>query len=164
KLVGELLPLVARPEREIRIEAMQALSKVADESQADQVRRELQAQAGSQDQTISRLAAAAMNELDNRIAGVATLAPAVPAPPPPTAAPGGPRPPQAAAPDPTRTLLINDQARRQAEAAATAASRLDIQTLKPGDILEGRYKYIDRIGRGAFGTVLLMEDTVVDER
>ncbi|TLY65229.1 MAG: serine/threonine protein kinase, partial [Gammaproteobacteria bacterium] len=33
-----------------------------------------------------------------------------------------------------------------------------------GDIIEGRYKYIDRIGRGAFGTVLLMEDTVVDER
>ena len=42
--------------------------------------------------------------------------------------------------------------------------RLDIQTLKPGDVIEGRYKYIDRIGRGAFGTVLLMEDTVVDER
>jgi len=61
-------------------------------------------------------------------------------------------------------VVINDQARRQAEAAAAAASRLDIQTLKPGEIIEGRYKYIDRIGRGAFGTVLLMEDTVVDER
>jgi eukaryotic-like serine/threonine-protein kinase len=31
-------------------------------------------------------------------------------------------------------------------------------------VIEGRYKYIERIGRGAFGTVLLMEDTVVDER
>jgi serine/threonine protein kinase len=47
---------------------------------------------------------------------------------------------------------------------AESAARLDIGTLKPGDIIEGRYKYIDRIGRGAFGTVLLMEDTVVDER
>src|SRR5579862_8743538 len=169
KLVDELLPLVARPEREIRIEAMQALSRVADESQAEQVRKELQAQAGSQDQTISRMAAAAVNELDNRIAGIATLVPGVPSsplPPPgmPTAAQSGVRPPQASAPDPTRTVVINDQARRQAEAAATAAARLDIGTLKPGDILEGRYKYIDRIGRGAFGTVLLMEDTVVDER
>ena len=45
-----------------------------------------------------------------------------------------------------------------------AAAQLDISTLKPGDIIEGRYKYIERIGRGAFGTVLLMEDTVVDER
>jgi len=42
--------------------------------------------------------------------------------------------------------------------------RLDIAELKPGDIIEGRYKYIEKIGKGAFGTVLLMEDTVVDER
>ncbi|HYL00309.1 MAG TPA: HEAT repeat domain-containing protein [Steroidobacteraceae bacterium] len=164
KLVGELLPLVSRPEREIRIEAMQALSKVADEAQADQVRKELQAQAASQDQTLSRMAAAAVTALDNRIAGIATLAPGATSLPPP-AMPAGPaqtgvRPPPGAPPEPTRTVVINDQARRQAEAAA----RLDIQTLKPGDILEGRYKYIDRIGRGAFGTVLLMEDTVVDER
>jgi serine/threonine-protein kinase len=49
-------------------------------------------------------------------------------------------------------------------AAVPAAGRLDIATLNPGDMVEGRYKYIDRIGKGAFGTVLLMEDTVVDER
>jgi serine/threonine-protein kinase len=170
KVVDQLLPLVARPEREIRIEAMQALSKVADESCAEQVRSELKAQAASQDQTISRMAAAAVTELDNRLAGIATIAPGTPAamplPPPMPATPAqsGVRPPQASAPEPTRTVVINDQARRQAEAAAAAAARLDIGTLKPGDILEGRYKYIDRIGRGAFGTVLLMEDTVVDER
>ena len=171
KLVGELLPLVARPEREIRIEAMQALSKLADEEHAEQVRAQLQAQAGSQDQTISRMAVAAVTELDNRLAGIATLASGAPTgaslPPPMPAAPppgSGIRPAQASAPEPTRTVVINDQARRQAEAAAAAAARLDIGTLKPGDILEGRYKYIDRIGRGAFGTVLLMEDTVVDER
>ncbi|HWZ64575.1 MAG TPA: HEAT repeat domain-containing protein [Steroidobacteraceae bacterium] len=171
-LVETLLPLVARPEREIRIEAIQALSKVADESQADQVRKELQAQAASPDQTVSRLAAAAVNELDNRIAGIVTLSAgqASATLPPPlvgsTAQSGGRSGPASgpAPAEPTRTVVINDQARRQAEAAAAAASRLDIQTLKPGEIIEGRYKYIDRIGRGAFGTVLLMEDTVVDER
>jgi serine/threonine-protein kinase len=42
--------------------------------------------------------------------------------------------------------------------------RLDIATLKPGDVIEGRYKFIEKIGKGAFGTVLLMEDTVVEER
>src|SRR3984885_10833463 len=110
KLVDLLLPLVARPEREIRIEAIQALSRVAEEDRAEQVRCQLHAQVSSPDQTISH------------------------------------------------------QALAQATKDAAAAGRLDIQTLKPGDILEGRYKYIDRIGRGAFGTVLLMEDTVVDER
>ncbi len=167
KLVDTLLPLIARPEREIRIEAIQALSKVADEARADQVRNELQAQAGSPDQTIARMAAAAVSELDNRIAGISQLSGASPtasgAPSAAVVAASGVRPPQPTA-EATRTQVISDQALQQAAQKAQSAARLDIQTLKPGDILEGRYKYIDRIGRGAFGTVLLMEDTVVDER
>src|SRR5712671_5330755 len=161
KLVDTLLPLVARPEREIRIEAIQALSRVADEARAEQVRLELQAQMASPDQTISRMAAAAVNELDNRIAGITPLTSGAT----PTPAQAGVRPPQPTPAEAARTQLISDpalgQTTKQAEAAA---ARLDIQTLKSGDIIEGRYKYIDRIGRGAFGTVLLMEDTVVDER
>jgi serine/threonine-protein kinase len=167
KLVDTLLPLIGRPEREIRIEAIQALSKVADEARAEQVRGELQAQAGSPDQTIARMAAAAVTELDNRIAGISQLSAATAMPAGSTSAPNpsaaGVRPPQAG-PEATRTQVISDQALQQAAQKAQSAARLDIQTLKPGDILEGRYKYIDRIGRGAFGTVLLMEDTVVDER
>ena len=167
KLVDMLLPLIARPEREIRIEAIQALSKVADEARADQVRGELQAQAGSPDQTIARMAAAAVTELDNRITGISQLSAANAMPPGAASAPSpsaaGVRPPQPSA-EATRTQVISDQALQQAAQKAQTTTRLDIQTLKPGDILEGRYKYIDRIGRGAFGTVLLMEDTVVDER
>jgi serine/threonine-protein kinase len=48
--------------------------------------------------------------------------------------------------------------------AAESQARLDISTLKSGDLIEGRYKFIEKIGKGAFGTVLLFEDTVVDER
>jgi serine/threonine-protein kinase len=59
---------------------------------------------------------------------------------------------------------MSDAAVGAAVKHADTNTRLDISVLKPGDIIEGRYKYIDRIGRGAFGTVLLMEDTVVDER
>jgi serine/threonine-protein kinase len=158
--VDTLLPLVGRPEREIRIEAIQALSRVADEARAGQVREELQAQVLSPDQTISRMAALAVSELDNRIAGITSVASAVA----PTAAQAGVRPPMPTPAEAARTLLISDQALAQATKGADAVARLDIQTLKAGDIIEGRYKYIDRIGRGAFGTVLLMEDTVVDER
>ena len=169
KLVDELLPLIARPEREIRIEVIQALSKVTDEARADQVRGELQAQMGSPDQTISRMAAAAVSELDNRIAGISQLtsgsaAPMAPTPTAAAPAASGVRPPQPVAPEALKTQVISEQAVQQAARTAQTATRLDINTLKPGDVLEGRYKYIDRIGRGAFGTVLLMEDTVVDER
>jgi serine/threonine-protein kinase len=95
---------------------------------------------------------------------------------PPPAAPPPPRPrvdvpPPVAAAPPTmaaqRTQLMSEQdvqrAVKEAEKMA-GPQKLDIQTLKPGDIIEGRYKYVERIGKGAFGTVLLMEDTVVDER
>jgi serine/threonine-protein kinase len=41
---------------------------------------------------------------------------------------------------------------------------LDISALQPGDLIEGRYKFIQKIGKGAFGTVVLVEDTVVDDR
>ena len=70
--------------------------------------------------------------------------------------------------EPARTLLIDrgdvDQVIQKAEEAAAATAKLDIGTLKPGDVVEGRYKFIEKIGKGAFGTVLLMEDTVVEER
>src|SRR6202045_4182350 len=160
RLVDTLLPLIGRPEREIRIEVIQALSRVADEARAQQVRDELQAQVLSPDQTISRMAALAVSELDNRIAGITSIASAVA----PTAAQAGVRPPQPTPAEAARTLLISDQALAQATKQPDAVARLDIQTLKAGDIIEGRYKYIDPIGPRGLATVLLMEDTVVDER
>ena len=48
--------------------------------------------------------------------------------------------------------------------APSAPAMLDISSLEPGDVIENRYKYIEKIGKGAFGTVLLMQDQVVDER
>ena len=167
RLVDTFLPLVARPEREVRIEAIQALARVADEARAEQVRNELQAQMGSPDQTISRMAAAAVNELENRIAGISMLGPggtATPQAAAATATAQGVRPPQPAAAEVAKTQVITDASRIARSQAAEGPQKLDIQMLKPGDVIEGRYKYIDRIGRGAFGTVLLMEDTVVDER
>jgi len=112
---------------------------------AEQVRLELQAQMASPDQTISRMAAAAVNELDNRIA-VSRRSPPGQRPRrrrrhTAAAAHAGRDSPHAADPD-----------RRSARPPSRRKPprQLDIQTLKSGDIIEGRYKYIDRIGRGAF--------------
>jgi len=153
KIIDSVLPFLARPEREIRIEAIQSLAKLADDRQVDRIRVELQPQANSSDQTISRIALSALSELDSKraAAGSGTATPA-------TGARIG-QPGESA-----RTLLVSDAALAQVARASDAAARLDISTLRAGDIIEGRYKYIDKIGRGAFGTVLLMEDTVVDER
>jgi len=66
--------------------------------------------------------------------------------------------------DSNRTMLLDSANVAALMKAAEAQARLDISTLKPGDLIEGRYKFIEKIGKGAFGTVLLFEDTVVDER
>ena len=157
-----LAPLLQRPEKEIRVEVMQALARLSDEARADRVRVQLQDQLGNADPTVARAAQRALTELEVRFASDAKLMP-------PIAVTASQSARQASAPAPAaRTLLIPEkdvaQAMHQAASAAVPGGRLDISTLTPGDMIDGRYKYIERIGRGAFGTVLLMEDQVVDER
>jgi serine/threonine protein kinase len=145
-----LLPMLQRPENEIKVEAIAALTKLADERRADTIRVRLQA-ISSGDGTISQAVARAMTELDNRFSSTQLAA--------------NKRAVQMQ--EPSKTLLIDNQelaaAIKENETQAQAA-KLDIATLKPGDVIEGRYKVIEKIGKGAFGTVLLMEDTVVEER
>ncbi len=40
---------------------------------------------------------------------------------------------------------------------------VDPSKLQPDDILAGRYKYIRQVGKGAFGSVYLMEDLMINE-
>jgi eukaryotic-like serine/threonine-protein kinase len=162
KFVDTLMPLVSQGERDVRIEAIQALAKLVDDRRAEALRTELQIQASSADQTIARMAATAMAEIENRV-GAGGLSPTTGSAPMVGVAPPMVRPPLPPA-EQAKTMLMSETAVSAATKQAEAAARLDIGTLKPGDVIEGRYKYIDRIGRGAFGTVLLMEDTVVDER
>ncbi len=160
KALDLLTPMLNREEKEIRIETIQALARLADEPRADQIRAQLQNQAANSDATVARAAVRAMTELEVRFSSAMTVATAVS--PAASTHPGRPARPV----EPARTLLIPERevAKVVQQVANSSAPKLDINTLTPGDIIEGRYKYIERIGRGAFGTVLLMEDTVVDER
>jgi serine/threonine-protein kinase len=152
--------MLTRTEKEIRIETIQALARLADEPRAEQIRAQLQGQSQNPDATVARAAVRAMTELEVRFSSGVTMATSVS--PAASTHPGRPARPT----EPARTLLIPERevAKVVAQVANSSAPKLDINTLTPGEIIEGRYKYIERIGRGAFGTVLLMEDTVVDER
>ena len=162
--VDAVLPMLERSEREIRIEAIQALAKLVDDRQAEQVRAGLQSQTTGTDQTVSRLATAALAEMDVRTGNSPVTAPgtltSVAAQVARASSSSGSKP----GTTPSGTTVMPEAVVMQSARNKPAEARLDITTLKTGDIIEGRYKYIDRIGRGAFGTVLLMEDTVVDER
>jgi serine/threonine-protein kinase len=149
-----VLQSLDRSETDIRVEGMSALARLADDRSVDAVRAKILPFTTLTDQTLAGAAQRALTELDTRFGGDSitsgkhTLTQAA----------------AAARADQQRTMLIESADVSAIMKQAESLQRLDIATLKPGDVLEGRYKYIERIGRGAFGTVLLMEDTVVDER
>jgi HEAT repeat protein/tRNA A-37 threonylcarbamoyl transferase component Bud32 len=143
-----------RSETDIRIEGMSALARLADDRSVDAVRAKILPFTTLSDQTLAGAAQRALSDLDNRFGGTSI-----------TTSPGALTPAAAAArADQQRTLLIESADVSAIMKQAESLQRLDIATLRAGDVIEGRYKYVERIGRGAFGTVLLMEDTVVDER
>jgi len=200
KVIDAVLPMLVREEKEIRLEAISSLAKLADERRLEQIRVQIQAQTANAEQTVAQAALRALSDLDSRFSGSGTRlsststqnrspvspAPSVsghrpesatqagsmqaaPLPPtaPPPPRPQTPPPVHASTSKEARTQLMSEQdvqrAVKEAEKMA-GPQKLDITTMKPGDIIEGRYKYVEKIGKGAFGTVLLMEDTVVDER
>jgi serine/threonine-protein kinase len=149
KCIEALLPMLQRPENEIKSEAIAALAKLADEKHADTIRQRLQAVAANADHTINQAVGRAMQELENRFSTQQIAA----------------NQRAEKMQEPAKTLLIeNADLAKVVQEQEVAVNRLDIATLKPGDVIEGRYKFIEKIGKGAFGTVLLMEDTVVEER
>lgn len=203
KVIDAVLPMLNREEKEIRLEAINSLAKLADERRLENIRVQIQEQTSNAEQTVAQAALRALSDLDSRFSGSGTrlsstqnrsplsssqpseprarsegatqasaptyvpqTAPPAPPPPRPTAAPPAPvAPPTGLAAQRTQLMSEQDVQRAVKEAEKMAGpQKLDIQTLKPGDIIEGRYKFVERIGKGAFGTVLLMEDTVVDER
>ncbi|RYG84719.1 serine/threonine protein kinase, partial [bacterium] len=161
--VDAVLPLMTRSEPEIRVEAMRALAQLTDERRADQIRSQIQSQLGQADHLVSHAATTALSELDKRFAAGASGAPTMPSNTHATSATRSP--PTMASPTAAMPYVPPAEAdHRPSPTEQLPPGKLDISTLRSGDIVEGRYKYIERIGKGAFGTVLLMEDTVVDER
>ena len=174
KHIPMIVPLLQRPEREIQVEAIKALSLLADESHAGTIRTVLKKIQESEEGTIINAADTALKSLDDRYSE--------------SVVEENIRAEKIAGN--TKTLLVDNQdlekilqqakeasavaqadgdgevvpAVAPAPAAPTMAPVLDISKLQPGDVIDGRYKYIEKIGKGAFGTVLLMEDEVVDEQ
>jgi serine/threonine-protein kinase len=147
--IDQLLPLLQRPEADIRVEAIAALAKLADERRANTIRMRLHSAVNTGDAVTVGAAERALQEIDNRFSTQQLAA----------------NQRAAKMQEQSKTLLVENQdLSTLVKEQDLQSARLDISTLQPGDIIEGRYKYIEKIGKGAFGTVLLMEDTIVEER
>jgi serine/threonine-protein kinase len=158
RVLDKILPFIKHADKQIKGAAIEAAALLARENNSDSLSALIREHADGADPTIARIAAKAIKKLegqgatsDELRAARATLA-------------GAPQP----GPDTNvRTMLM--EAPPPAPLPAAPADKpepamLDINALEPGDVIEGRYTFIQKIGKGAFGTVLLVEDTVVDDR
>ncbi len=151
-----LMPLLDTASKEVRLEVISALSRLTDHQTVDVVRAKLEdVSASAADPTVSHAALRAVEGIASRFPPGATG---------PRETMGGSGVADRHALEAGRTLLGDRVDVDTIVSKAREQQRLDISTLKPGDVLEGRYKYVRKIGKGAFGTVLLMEDTVVEEQ
>jgi len=184
KILDKVLPYLQRPEKDVRVAAIEAVAQLAGEQQADAVKPYIQQAAAGAEETVVRAVTKAMQKLEGRTSAsgrftaTATITPTsvtpTPAPGPMTASTRAAarnatvvitQPPQqsASATSTARTLLVEGPDDR-VETPPPEAPSFDLNALNPGDMIEGRYKFIQKIGKGAFGTVVLVEDTVVEER
>jgi eukaryotic-like serine/threonine-protein kinase len=171
-VLGKVLPYLKRPEKSVKLAAIEAVAELTGEQHAEAVRSYLQQMTVGAEETIIRAATKAVQRIDGRAAGTGqfsstgTLNPSPTPTPMPMPTRSSRPPPAAPAPLPTasaatttaRTLLLDNVD------VTPEPTTIDINALKSGEIIEGRYRYIQKIGKGAFGTVVLVEDTVVEER
>jgi len=145
--VALLMPLLSRSETEIRVEAVLALPRLVDSSNAEMVRDRIRAIGqSSEDALLASAATRALQTLDKRLSETPTVGAGL-----------------VGSADVNRARTMLDEESRDLP-PPSAVQRLDITALQSGDLLDGRYKYLRRIGRGAFGTVVLVEDIVVGEQ
>ncbi|MGA0706913.1 MAG: protein kinase domain-containing protein [Steroidobacteraceae bacterium] len=164
RAVEPILSLLGRKEVDVLIEAANAIGKLCDEKHYDDMREQLKPLLQSREKSVIDAAFKAVAELDTRFApfdaetilktGIAGMLdqPAAGVTKVKTDGNIG------------QTMLIESADVAAIMKAAETHGKLDISTLNSGDIVEGRYKFIQRIGKGAFGTVLLFEDAVVGEK
>lgn len=161
-IIDKIVPMLNQPERDVQVEAIRAISHLTNQQHADTVRTVLKKIKQSDDSTIINSADKALKEIDAKFSET-VLEENIRA---------------EKMQEHTKTLLLEDEDIEKLIAqskvhplddadsptAKEPPAVLDISKLEPGAIIEGRYKYIEKIGKGAFGTVLLMQDQVVDER
>ncbi len=164
KLEGRqaILPLIAclqGTDKAVRIAALRALSSLADATHAEQIWKAVMAvRETADDAELKEAANATANAMVSRgvlvrsaNATVGQLQPALP--------------------DPhgleALGILFPESHDHDMEAIITDDHEtdryIDADTLEPGDMLVERYRVMRRVGKGGFGAVILVEDTVVGE-
>ena len=182
-ILNQVLPYLQRPEKDVRIAAIKAVAQLAGDQKAAAVRPHIQQAAQGAEDTVIRTATKALEKIDGTLSlsggftGAESLVDdRLASIPPPVPMPGvgagrttqqtgvAPPPPPPAASSTARTLLVEGPEGLAQPPPPPETPSFDLDALRPGDVIDGRYKFIQKIGKGAFGTVVLVEDIVVEDR
>jgi len=160
--VQDLIKVLSNGHSAVQKEAITALSQLADDKNAQQVQQAMTQMITINDEDVKSLASDAAADLADRFAGKTQVLSRsgldllrnheVPA------AFNTPQPQPQPQPVPAET--------RHAESENAQNSNvvlIDADRLRPGDSIAKRYKVIKRVGKGGFGTVVLVHDLVVDD-
>jgi HEAT repeat protein/tRNA A-37 threonylcarbamoyl transferase component Bud32 len=150
-VVPKIVRMFQRPDPSIIAGAISALTLLVNEDNLEQVRAQIQPLLQVGNEAVAIAARDAMETINNQYTESAIIE--------------GQKAKRMA--EPAHTMLIDDVDMAQLVdkmAAPTHKAQLDLSALRTGDVIEDRYSYIEKIGKGAFGTVILVEDTVVGER
>ncbi len=138
RVLKQILPFVKSKDKEIQAAAIETVANLTEARHAKSVGTFIRKHASGKGSTIAKIAADAIQKLDDGGGAVSPIE-------------------RDKNPTPLAVEIKND------DDADASAPLLDIEALKAGDMIENRYRYIEKIGKGAFGTVLLVHDTVVDD-
>jgi HEAT repeat protein/tRNA A-37 threonylcarbamoyl transferase component Bud32 len=150
-VITHVMRALDRSEPDIVSEAINALAVLTDDTNVEDVRTRIMPHIEASNENIATAARDALEQIENQYSETLMLS----------------NQKAEKLSGASNTLLIGEQDMQklaQGMAHATTTEQIDLAALKPGDLIENRYKYIEKIGKGAFGTVILVEDTVVEER
>lgn len=149
-LVNNVMAMLQRPEQDIIVQTVATLGVLVGEENVDKVCASLEPLLGAGNDGIAAAAQNALEKIQGRFSDSLIIE--------------DQKAERLA--EPAHTMLIDNAHMQQIakNMAPTPVAQIDLAALSPGDVIENRYKYIEKIGKGAFGTVILVEDTVVDER
>ncbi len=153
RVLGKILPMLNKKDRAIRVETMKALAHLVDERHAEKIVGYLEKMKGLSDTQIVNTADNAIKQIEGRFSSAVK-----------DQDEKAEKFTKPQGDGTAKTLLLDNAQVDELVAEVGANDILDISTLTPGDVIDDRYQFIERIGKGAFGTVLLMQDKVVDER
>lgn len=157
--IKELLPLLKDPDETVRKETLQALTTLASEAHAHPIRMAIEAAMPEYGEALRELAGEALRAIEQRAGGSSGGVFSTHAPETQMlrrAEPGARPTSPGNTPPPSST--------ESPAATGEAVNLAQPEKLAPGTVLNNRYHMIRQIGKGAFGTVLLFEDKVLDER